>query len=125
MFLLKKLEAEEQKVIFQWAQLQEHKYPELKLLFAIPNGGYRHPLEARNLKLQGVKAGIPDIFLPVARGKYHGLWIELKVGKNKTTESQNLWLKALDRENYKVIVCYGSEIAIKEIINYLAQSQGE
>ena len=116
---MKKTETEEQKVIFQWAYMQKGKYPELNLLFAIPNGGYRHPLEAKNLKLQGVKAGVPDIFLPVARGGYYGLWIELKVGKNKTTENQDIWIESLRKQNYRVEVCYGANIAIELILNYL------
>lgn len=119
--VIKKLEAEEQKLIFQWAQLASCKYPDLELLLAIPNGGSRHPIEARNLKLQGVKAGVPDIFLPVARSCYHGLWIELKVGKNKTTSTQDKWIKDLRNQNYRVKVCYGAEEAISVIIEYLKE----
>lgn len=119
--LLKKLEAEEQKLIFQWAQLASCKYPDLELLLAIPNGGYRHPAEGRNLKLQGVKAGVPDIFLPVAKNYHHGLWIELKVGKNKTTSTQDKWIKGLREQNYRVEVCYGAEEAIKLIMEYLKE----
>mgnify|MGYP004433785991 CR=1 FL=1 len=39
---------------------------------------------AANLKRQGVKAGVPDLHLPVARGGYNGLYIELKVGSNNS-----------------------------------------
>ena len=66
-------EAEEQAALFRWALLSRGRIPELDLLFHIPNGGSRHPREAANLKRQGVKAGVPDLFLPIARGKYHGL----------------------------------------------------
>ena len=38
---------------------------------------------------------MPDLFLPVGRGSYHGLFIELKYGKNKPTEKQTEWLKSL------------------------------
>ena len=67
-------ESEEQICLFQWAQYQSGRYPELELMYHIPNGGSRNKYEAANLKLQGVKAGVPDICLPVARGKFHGLY---------------------------------------------------
>lgn len=88
-------------------------------MFHIPNGGSRNKLEAANLKRQGVKAGVPDLFLPVSRGGYHGLFIELKCGKNKTTAKQNEWLKNLSEQGYAVSVCYGCNEAIKKILKYL------
>jgi hypothetical protein len=114
-------EADEQKALFQWAKLQECKYPELVLLFAIPNGGSRHVIEARNLKLQGVKSGIPDMFLPVARGDYHGLWIELKAEKGKLQENQKEWLANLNGQGYLAEVAYGWEEAKTIIIHYLQE----
>ena len=47
-------------------------------LIHIPNGGKRNKREAGRMKRMGVRAGVHDYFLPVARGMYHGLWIELK-----------------------------------------------
>ena len=96
-------EALEQSIIFAWASMQENVYPELKLMFAIPNGGYRNKLEAKNLKLQGVKSGVPDIFLSYPKGEFHGLYIELKHGKNKTSENQNKWLTELNKAGYKAV----------------------
>jgi len=93
--------------------------PELNLLFHIPNGGKRNITTAKRLKDEGVKAGVPDLFLPVSRGGFFGLFIEMKVGKNKTTEKQNEWIAALQEEGYKVAVCYGCESAMEEIMNYL------
>ena len=54
-------ESQEQKALFQWAGLAEQKYPELKLLHHIPNGGIRDIRTAANLKKEGVKRGVPDI----------------------------------------------------------------
>ena len=96
-------EANEQIKLFRWASFATAKYPCLALLHHIPNGGSRNQLEARNLKLQGVKSGVPDICLPVPRGKYHGLYIEMKYGKNKTSESQNKWLSALQKQGYSFV----------------------
>ncbi len=116
---MKQNEALEQSALLQWTAYNSGKYPELELLFHIPNGGSRNKMEAYNLKKQGVKAGVPDLFLPVARGKYHGLFIEMKAGKNTTTEKQNKWIDELRKQNYKVEVCYSCEIAIMVLENYL------
>lgn len=111
-------EGEEQAALFDWAYLQRNTYPELDLLFHIPNGGSRNRLEAANLKRQGVKAGVPDLCLPVSRGGFHGLYIEMKYGKNKPTENQNEWMNALQNQGYAVAVCYSWEQASKVITDY-------
>ena len=96
------------------------KWLELKNLYHIPNGGSRHPLEAINLKRQGVKSGVPDICLPVARGGYHGLYIELKAGrKSKPSENQMIWIVNLKNQGYKAEIAYGYDEAIGIIIDYL------
>ena len=106
-------EADEQKVIIQYCDLK--KIP----IYAIPNGGYRNVIEARNLKLQGVKSGVPDMCIPLARNGYHGLYIELKVGKNKTSINQQIWLNLLADNGYKAEVCYGAVQAIDLIAWYI------
>lgn len=108
-------EAQEQIIIFNWARF----VPELRWLFAIPNGGSRHVLEATNLKRQGVKKGVSDMFLPIPKGKYHGLFIELKVGKNKATPEQREFILHANKYNYHAEVCYGHEEAIDLIKRYL------
>lgn len=112
-------EAQEQRALFQWAGLAEQRYPELRLLHHIPNGGKREARTAINLKREGVKAGVPDICLPVARGEYHGLYIELKAGKNKTSSRQEEWIKLLIEQGYYVKVCYGWLEARDVIEEYL------
>lgn len=114
-------EAEEQKALFRWAELQKGKYPELDMMFAIPNGGSRHMLEAVNLKKQGVKRGVPDICLPVPKGTYHGLYIELKrsIGNSRVSKEQNYWIEKLLDQGYDVQVCYGWDDAKSRIMDYL------
>lgn len=112
-------EAAQQAKLFKWAELMSAAHPELSLMFHIPNGGSRNEIEAANLKLQGVKPGVPDIFLPVPSGKYHGLFIEMKYGRNKPTENQVKWLSALSEKGYAVIVCYSFEKAAQAICKYL------
>lgn len=91
-------------------------------LFAIPNGGMRHPIEAHNLKLQGVKAGIPDLMLAYPSNNYHGLFIELKRNsprKGLISAEQAIWLHRLQNAGYLATVAYGWEDAWKIITNYL------
>jgi hypothetical protein len=45
------------------------------LIFHVPNGGHRVKAVAAKLKAQGVKAGMPDLVLPMARGGFFGLYI--------------------------------------------------
>lgn len=112
-------EAGAQEALFNWAQYQYERYPELELLYHIPNGGKRDARTAANLKRQGLKAGVPDLHLPVARGGYHGLYIELKVGSNKPTPLQKKWLSNLNKQGYLAVVCYGWQGAAEQLINYL------
>lgn len=115
----KRSESTEQQLVISWARLQEHVHPELALLYHIPNGGSRNRLEAANLKRQGVKAGVPDLCLPVARGDKHGLYIEMKFGSNRTTDLQDAWLYKLKNQGYECAVCYGADAAITVIERYL------
>lgn len=87
----KRSEATEQERVINWATFYAKDFPELALLHHIPNGGSRNQLEAANLKRQGVKAGVPDLCLPVPRNGKHGLYVEMKWQKRTTlTEySQN------------------------------------
>jgi hypothetical protein len=109
----------EQVALFNWAKLMESRHPQLALMFAIPNGGHRHIAVAYKLKAEGVRAGVPDIFLPVSHGTKYGLWIELKDGKNKTSKIQKEWLNKLNNEGYETKVCYGFDEARQAIIDYL------
>lgn len=112
-------EAAEQIKLFRWVDFAVNQYPELEMLYHIPNGGSRNPIEAANLKRQGVRAGVPDLCLPIARGKYHGLYIEMKYGDNKPTENQKRWMRNLQRYGYATSICYSAEAAIADIEKYL------
>lgn len=122
---MKQYEADEQKKLFRWADFMKTEYPELDMMFHIPNGGSRNKLEAANLKKQGVRAGVPDICLPVARGKFHALYIELKVGKNKATQKQKEWIKRLIEQGNMALVCYGWEEASAVLLKYIRLKSNE
>ena len=117
------LEDAEQRVIFQWAAMETAACPELGLLYAIPNGGKRAIKTAIALKAQGVKSGVPDMCLPVSRGGYHGLYIELKRQKGGVvSETQKSWITALAEQGYKAVVCRGADEAIEQIRGYLCHT---
>jgi hypothetical protein len=99
--------------------MNEVLWPELALFHAIPNGGFRTKVTAAKLKAEGVKAGVLDTHLPVARGGYHGLWIEMKYGRNKPTEEQKWWIEELRSQGHFVTVCYGWEPAAETLEHYI------
>ena len=98
-------ESDEQETLMEWADMESGARPELALLFHIPNGGSRNEIEALHLRRQGVKPGVPDLCLPVARGGCHGLYIELKRREGgRVRANQSAWLIALRAQGYAVEV---------------------
>ncbi len=112
-------EADEQTKLFNWIAFMRCRYSELDMLYHIPNGGSRNLIEAANLKREGVRAGVPDLCLPVPSRGYHGLYIELKYGKNKPSENQKKWITNLRNQGYAAEVCYGWVEASETICRYL------
>ncbi len=147
-------ESAHQKALFAWAAMAErhgfkaawdeecyrgnfgHKFltssaPELKWLFAIPNGGARNAITAGRMKAEGVKKGVADIFLPVTRRKeslihendvklYGGLWVEMKKEKEKLSLEQENFKSFCHFQGYKFEVCYSWIEAAKAIETYLS-----
>lgn len=104
-----------------WFRMQYREYAHL--LIAIPNGGQRDVRVARKLKAEGVVAGVPDLFLAVARGQSHGLWIEMKNGKaGRVSEHQHYMLDALARQGYKGVVCRTFDEFWQIVNSYLADN---
>ena len=87
-------------------------------VYAIPNDGKRSPRAAAWMKAQGLSPGVPDLCIPVARGRYHSLYIEMKAAGGKPTESQLEWIARLRSEGMCAYVCVGAESAIKLIGMY-------
>ncbi len=113
-------EHEEQKHLMEWAESQKQKYPQLRALFAVPNGGHRHISIARRLKAEGVKRGVPDLVLPFPFNGYAGMFVEMKkrVG-GEVSKEQKEWREMLTGYGYCVRVCAGWEVAKDAIIEYL------
>lgn len=115
-------EHEEQRTLMQWwALYSKSKGLSECLLFAIPNGGFRHISVAMKLKQEGVRAGVPDLFLALPRGNYHGLFIEMKKAKGgRVSDSQNAVMTSLVRQGYACAVCHGWTAARLQIERYFA-----
>ena len=117
-------EAEEQEAVIEWAKAMEARVPELELLHHIPNGGRRSKAEAGRFKAQGVKAGVPDLSLPVPRGRYHGLYVEMKRKRGgRISPEQEWWIERLQKQGYFVDVCFGADEAIRRIEWYLTEAK--
>ena len=91
----------------------------LMTMFAIPNGGERNKAVAAKLKAEGVKPGVPDIFLPVAVGRWYGLFVEMKKIGGKASPEQKDWIGALTCNGYRVYLCEGWRMAAESIQYYL------
>lgn len=119
-FRVVRRESAEQVTVVQWAALAARQWPELAMLHAIPNGGKRDAAEAAHLKRQGVKPGVPDLCLPVPRGGFVGLYIELKTWPNKPTDLQSAWHRLLSDAGHRVEVCFSADAAITILQAYVS-----
>lgn len=111
----------EQISLFMWAQQNLETYPDLRLLFAIPNGMHTpNKRAAARMRAMGMKRGVPDVFLPVRRGEFSGLFIEMKKIKGRgANDEQSEWIDELKAQGYGAIVCKGFEAARDVLIDYL------
>lgn len=129
----RQIEAAEQEALFQWRDLHINRYPNIDLMFAIPNGAYlqgdsrRRAMQWAKLKRQGAKKGVFDVFLPVPMphplGVFHGLWIEMKAPapyRSEVSEDQEEWGRRMRNLGYLAYVCYGAADAIEVIKAYYA-----
>lgn len=112
-------EDEHQTALTNWTRMMRTQYPALQLYHHIPNGGLRDKRTAARLIGQGVHSGVPDVFIPAARGDYHGIYVELKTGANNPTPNQNEFMSGAMAEGYYCAVCYGWPCAAAVIEDYL------
>lgn len=115
-------EAQEQVALVKWARTQAVRYPELELMYAVPNGGKRDKIEAAHMKAQGTLPGVADIVLPCARGSYFGLYIEMKRAKGGVVSASQRWFEGrIVEEGYAYALCAGWDVARVTILRYLSQ----
>ncbi len=116
---MKRSEDTEQICLMDWASSAVCRFPELRWLYHIPNGGTRNMQEAVKLKRMGVKSGVSDIHLPFPHGKYHGLYIEMKYGRNTATQEQVEFMCDMKEAGHFVAVYHDAQSAISLIEQYI------
>lgn len=115
-------EADHQTLVVCWAKkMSLAGREELDLMFHVPNGEKRDAATASKLKRLGVKAGVPDLLLPLASkcGKFNNLWIEMKYGDGKASETQEKWHRSLERSGGRVVVAWDWKNAVEAICEHL------
>lgn len=118
------IEHSEQVTLMQWWALACHGFgvPEA-CLFAIPNGGERNVIVASKLKAEGVRAGVPDLFLACGSSCFNGLFIEMKKTRGgRVSEAQRAYLDMLTERGYLAVVCNGW-LEAKQIIEQYLKGQ--
>ena len=131
---IKLSEHDEQVALFQWKDAIAREYPDLCMMYAIPNGAFygnnmirirgkevpARIIQANRMRAEGLQPGMLDICLPVARDGYHGFYWEMKVKPNKPSEEQEWWMEQLAKQGYKVGWGYGQDEAKKAICEYMS-----
>lgn len=114
----------EQVWLMQWAMQPSirEKYPELAMLYHIPNQR-SDKVQAAILKKMGVKTGVPDLHLPIPSGKYHSLYIEMKALDGRPDSDQLWWAEHLKANSNAHAFCYGWKQATEVLIWYLNLQQ--
>lgn len=129
-------EAAHQIALFAWSALQQHTFPELRWMHHIPNGGSRggdrtsRAIAGARMKAQGVRVGVADIFLPVKRANWSGLYIELKKpserpkrgGKGGLSDDQIAFGEFVQQQGFGWVCCYSWEEARDVLVAYLQQA---
>jgi len=99
----------EQRDLVMWFR---QTYPGVRI-FAVPNGGARSISTAARLRVEGVCAGVPDLFIPAWK-----LWVEMKRQKGGSVSAeQKDWIAYLESVDYTTLVCKGAEDAKSKIKN--------
>lgn len=119
-------EHSEQALVISWANRLQNTYPELRWLHSSLNGIFipaPRTVVARiinHMKAEGMKKGIPDLFLPVARRSYHGLFIEMKRDDGGVISSeQKAFMQFAEEQGYLDKVCFGYDEAVETLEWYL------
>lgn len=119
-------EHQEQVSLFAEMRLRGKRDPRWLAPYVIPNGGSRggsalqRTINGKRLKDEGVKAGVPDIFVPVPCGRFCGLYVELKKRQGgRVSLEQRKFADELD-PRYMLVIAHGAEDGIRKISNYFA-----
>jgi len=108
-----------QKSFFDWWAVSQGNRDWYPLCWATPNGGVRHITTAVRLKAEGVRAGVPDVFIAVPCGAWFGLFLEFKRRTGVVTPAQRFYLDALSKVGYRCEVIRSLDEAIIMVSGYL------
>ncbi len=107
-------------MVHQYGELSRD--PDIKraafMLISYPIGN-TSARQGRKLKLLGAQSGFPDLQLPIARGGYHGLEIELKWGKDVLKPTQKEWKEDLEWAGHLHFVDRSAQAAFDHIRGYI------
>ncbi|UTZ44538.1 VRR-NUC domain-containing protein [Vibrio campbellii] len=107
-----------------WLQVRiffvmEVQYPTLyEVAFAVPNGGHRTKRAAKLMPYEGQKKGTPDICIPDPRGKYHGMFLEVKTDKGTASKEQKAKAELYRKRGYYVVIAKGFAKCMDELAKY-------
>ena len=122
---MKHIESAHQAQVIEWSRwaykANPSRYPMLNMLHCSLNGVKLSGTQAKVAKGQGMLSGVPDLFLPVPKNGYHGLFIEMKSEKGRVTENQHWFLTNADSVGYKTVICYSAKEAISAIEAYYTE----
>ena len=86
--------------IFNWIREQETKHPVLRTIFHTPNSFFGTNFGViTHLKKMGMRKGVYDIIVPVSKGNYAGLWIEVKKPKGKLSLEQLQYIDLINNHS--------------------------
>ena len=122
---MKRLVPSEHEEQVQFVSMVALLYPEVaSMLFAVPNGANKSPAARLRFRAEGLRAGVPDMFFAVARGGFHGLFIEMKRRKGGVVSAeQKAYIDALRARGYRAEVCRGCDEAMDVLSSYMAGSE--
>lgn len=106
-------------LFFEWLSWQVKIDPRLACVHHVANERRVSWHYGKILKQKGVRSGVPDICAPIPSGKYHGLYIELKIKPNKLSKEQLDMLKLLHSLGHCAKVAWSGEEAIRIFREYL------
>lgn len=119
---LKSSEDDELIAFFKYIEWQSNKDLRLSYIYHIANERRSSWAAGKRLKKNGVKAGVPDVFVPIPTKKHPGLYMEFKVDHNKPTDRQEYFLTGLASLGYVTKVVYSATEAIDVLNRYLCDS---
>lgn len=90
-----------------------------KMLFAVPNGGFRRYSTGRILKAEGALSGVSDLILLIPRGQHASLCIEMKAPKGVQSDHQKEWQQVTEKNGNKYVLCHSFEEFKKSVEDYL------